>query len=296
MRMVVTGKTGQVARALNDLNAIHGHELVFIGRPDADLAAPETLFAPILTQKPDIILSIGAYTAVDRAESEPDIAHRINAGGPEALGKIALELDIPIIHLSTDYVFNGNKSEPYVEDDATDPINVYGRSKLAGEQAIVAATSNHVILRTSWVYSPYGQNFVKTMLRLAQSRDSITVVNDQFGCPTSASDIARALFSIAERLNESSDLKLRGLFHMTAPNATSWAGFAEEIMARWQALGGRRAHIIPIGSATYPTAAARPANSRLNCEKLAATYGIKLNRWPKALEVCLNTLWIGADQ
>lgn len=199
MRLVVTGKNGQVVSALQAL-AGHDLEIVALGRPELDLAQPDTVSKALRDAKPDVVISAAAYTAVDKAESEPDIAFAVNRDGARAVAQAANDLGVPIIHLSTDYVFDGTKAGAYVEGDLTGPTSVYGRSKLEGEQAVSESTANYAILRTAWVYSEYGSNFVKTMLRLSESRDEINVVADQFGCPTSANDIAVAIVAIARKL------------------------------------------------------------------------------------------------
>ena len=289
MRILVTGTQGQVVTALKRA-ARADEEIITLGRPDIDLAHPRRLRAPVLAARPDVIVSAAAYTAVDKAESEPELAHAINALAPRQLAKIAAELRIPIIHLSTDYVFDGEKSEPYTEDDRTGPVSVYGRTKLLGEKGVRAATYNHAILRTAWVYSPYGANFVKTMLRLAQTRDEVSVVDDQWGCPTSADDIANIILMFAQCLLASPDDDLRGTFHVTAPDEATWAEFATAIFAGLNTRTGKNVIVNPIPTSAYPTPAKRPANSRLDGSKLKARYGIALPPWRKSLEPCLDAL------
>ncbi|HVZ29419.1 MAG TPA: dTDP-4-dehydrorhamnose reductase [Asticcacaulis sp.] len=286
MRILVTGTQGQVVTALKAANA----DVIALGRPDIDLAEPGSLRAPITAARPDVMVSAAAYTAVDKAESEPDLARAINGEAPGELARIAAELGVPLLHLSTDYVFNGARSEPYAEDDATGPVSVYGATKLMGEEAIRAATPNHIILRTAWVYSPFGGNFVRTMLRLAETRDEVNVVDDQLGCPTYAPDIARAVLAIARRAVADRSPCLRGTFHLTAPDETTWAGFAQAIFAGLTARGGKKVIVNPIPSSAYPTPARRPANSRLNGKKLEAAYGIVLPSWRVSLDACLDIL------
>jgi dTDP-4-dehydrorhamnose reductase len=190
-RLLVTGLKGQVARCLLERGALNEtFEIIAIGRPDLDLTKPNGIYGAVTAAKPDVIVSAAAYTAVDQAESEPELAHMINAVSAGKLATAAAKLNVPIVHLSTDYVFDGTKDSPYLEIDPVAPLGVYGRSKLLGEEAVAAATPNHAIVRTAWVYSPYGQNFLKTMLRLAESRDVVSVVSDQYGNPTAAHDIA----------------------------------------------------------------------------------------------------------
>lgn len=289
-RMVVTGRNGQVAQSILELGARRGFEVLALSRPGFDLAEPATIGPALRALAPDVVVSAAAYTAVDKAESEADLAMRVNRDGPRALAEAAGELGVPILHLSTDYVFDGTKPSPYVEDDPTAPINIYGLTKLAGEQAIAAASPNHVILRTAWVYSPFGANFVKTMLALSGKRDSLRVVADQIGRPTYAPDIAEAIFSVARRLGDDASPELRGVFHLSGADDASWYDFAASILAGSAARGGRPVMVEPIGSADYPTPARRPANSRLDGGKLARAFGVTLPSWRQSLEPCLDRL------
>ncbi len=285
MRVAVTGANGQIASALLERAVLKRHEVVALARPQFDLARPETIAPLLAAANVAAVVSAAAYTAVDKAESEPEKAQTVNAAGARALADAAAALGIPVIHLSTDYVFDGTKSRPYIESDATNPLGEYGRSKLAGEQAVLAAHGgNSAILRTAWVYSPFGANFVKTMIQLAIDRDEIGVVADQIGNPTSALDIADGVLAVAERLVADPSPELRGIFHLTAAGETSWAGFAEEVFAVSRRLGGQAARVRHITTAEYPTPARRPANSRLNCDKLAAVHGIRLPAWQRATE------------
>lgn len=290
MRIAVTGKQGQVVTALIERGAEAGVEIIAVGRPELDLADPASIRRVLSEIKPDAIVSAAAYTAVDKAESEPELAFAVNAKGPQALAEVADELGIPVVHLSTDYVFPGDKSGIYLETDATGPVSVYGQSKLAGEEAIAAAAANHAILRTAWVYSPFGANFVKTMLRLAETRDALNVVSDQHGTPTSALDIADAVIAIAKRLATDSDPKLRGTFHLTGSGDATWAEFAEEIFAGLKAKNGKEISVGRITTEEYPTPAKRPANSRLSTDKLKDTYGIVLPDWKRSTAVVLDRL------
>ncbi|OCJ34244.1 dTDP-4-dehydrorhamnose reductase [Agrobacterium tumefaciens] len=278
MRLAVTGKNGQVVSALQAL-AGPGLEIVALGRPELDLARPDTVFKALREAKPDVVVSAAAYTAVDKAESEPDIAFAVNRDGAKAVARAANDIGVPVIHISTDYVFDGTKTTAYVENDPTGPASVYGRSKLEGEHAVSENTENYAILRTAWVYSEYGSNFVKTMLRLSESRDEVNVVADQFGCPTSANDIAIAIVSIAKRLATDPSAHLRGVFHMSGTGETNWADFAKQIFAFSAENGGKSIVVNDITTAQYPTPARRPANSRLDCCKLEEVYGIRLPEW-----------------
>jgi len=286
MRIVVTGgPEGQVLQSLVERGLVAGHEIIALGRPELDLAAdPSFISSTLASSCPEAVVSAAAYTAVDKAEDEPDLAFAINARGAGAIARAASDLGVPLVHLSTDYVFNGSKRSPYTEKDATDPVSVYGASKLAGEEAVLSGHSGAAILRTAWVYSPFAANFVKTMLRLAESRDEVSVVGDQQGNPTSALDIADAILEIIAKLGSSSDRKFSGIFHMTGQGDTSWAGFAEAIFAASMAAGGETASVRPIPTSEYPTKAQRPTNSRLDNSKLWETYGLRLPAWQRSLE------------
>ncbi len=290
MRILVTGKEGQVDTSLQALGEKLGLEIIRIGLPEIDLSQPETLEAPVREARPEVIISSAAYTAVDKAETEAGLAQRINGDAPGTLARLAAELDIPILHLSTDYVFAGDKDGAYVETDTPAPASVYGKTKLSGEDQIRAATDNHVILRTAWVYSPYGNNFVKTMLRLGETRDELNVVADQYGCPTYAPEIARALLAVAQQVALDRDPTLRGTFHLTGQGETNWAEFAEAIFTGAEARGRKRVRVQSIPSSQYPTPAKRPSNSRLNGDKLDDTYGLRLDPWQDSLDVCLSQL------
>ncbi|MFK4259636.1 dTDP-4-dehydrorhamnose reductase [Agrobacterium tumefaciens] len=289
MRLAVTGKNGQVVSALQAL-AGPDLEIVTLGRPELDLARPDTVLKALREAKPDVVVSAAAYTAVDKAESEPDIAFAVNRDGAEAVARAANDIGVPIIHISTDYVFDGTKATAYVENDPTGPASVYGRSKLEGEQAVSESTDNHAVLRTAWVYSEYGSNFVKTMLRLSESRDEINVVADQFGCPTSANDIAIAIVSIARKLATDPSAHLRGVFHMSGTGETNWAGFAKQIFAFSAENGGKSVVVNDITTEQYPTPAQRPANSRLDCSKLEEVYGIRLPEWRTSTRAVMAAL------
>lgn len=291
MRIVVTGKSGQVDTSLKALgDQLSNVDVVQIGLPEIDLSRPETLEGQIRATQPHVIVSSAAYTDVDKAEFEVELAMKINGDAPGELARIAQELNIPILHLSTDYVFAGDKDGVYIESDAPAPASVYGASKLVGEEKIAAATKNHVILRTAWVYSPYGANFVKTMLRLGESRDELNVVSDQSGCPTYAPEVAQALIHIARRAAVDPSPSLRGVFHLTGQGQTNWAGFAEAIFAGAQRRGRKSAKVNPIPTSEYPTPAKRPANSRLSSEKLKSIYQIELDPWETSLDQCLDVL------
>jgi dTDP-4-dehydrorhamnose reductase len=268
-----------------------GVEVIALRRPDLDLAVPKTVAPALRAARPDVIVNTAAYTAVDQAESEPDLAMRVNGEAAGEAARAAAALGIPVIQLSTDYVFDGALDRPYREDDATGPISAYGASKLAGEQAVAAATNNHAILRTAWIYSPFGKNFVRTMLRLGAERDEVGVVADQAGCPTGALDIADAIFTVARNLtSRTDDASLRGVFHMSAAGEAVWADVAEAIFAERERHGGKSVRVKRIATADYPTPARRPANSRLDCGKLALAHGVRLPEWRGALRACVARL------
>lgn len=292
MRIAVTGRAGQVVQSLIERGAAAGHVVVPVGRPELDLASGDgaAIRAALAAARPDAIVSAAAHTAVDKAESEPDLAFAINAAGAGHVAAAAAALGVPLVHLSTDYVFSGEGTRAWREDDPTGPKGVYGASKLAGEAAVLAAQPNAAVLRTAWVYSPFGANFVRTMLRLAETRDELGVVADQIGNPTSALDIADAVLAVAANLVARPDPALRGTFHMTGSGETSWAGFAEAIFAEAAARGGPSARVNPIATAAYPTPAARPANSRLDGAKLAAVHGVRLPDWRASLAVVVARL------
>lgn len=278
MTLLIVGKSGQVARALERDARNRGIQHALIGRPTFDLEAFDELPA-----ETGVVINAAAYTQVDRAEDESDRAHAINA---IAAGKLAgaTPREGVVIHFSTDYVFAGDQRLPYVEDDPVAPINVYGASKLEGEKAVLAAHPRAVILRTSWVYSASGANFVRTMLRLAKTRDQINVVADQHGCPTFARDLAAAALNIADRP------ETFGVFHCAGEGETTWAGFAEEVFRLSAALGGPSAAVRPITTAEFPTRAKRPQNSRLECSKLDRHYGVRLPHWRNSLAECVREI------
>ncbi len=295
MRLLVTGQSGQVLTALVERGREAGIEVIPVGRPALDLAAPGDLVALFRPWKPDVVVNAAAYTAVDQAESEPELAMAVNGAGAGVVAAAAKALGCPVIQLSTDYVFDGAKPEPYVESDPVGPIGAYGRSKLAGEEAVAAANPDHAILRTAWVFAANGKNFVRTMLRLAESRSEVSVVADQRGCPSYAPDIADGVIAVARNLvGKRDNPELRGVFHLCGSGETDWAGFAEAIFAEAQARGGPAARVRRIATADYPTPARRPANSRLDGSKLKAVHGVVLPHWRDALGRCLDRLLGGS--
>jgi dTDP-4-dehydrorhamnose reductase len=284
MKIVVTGREGQVVQSLLEKAAERPDlEVIALGRPELNLADPETIRKAIVNAKPDVVVSAAAYTAVDQAEDEPEIALAVNAAGAAAVAEAAKACGAPVIHLSTDYVFAGDSDRPYVETDPTGPRSVYGSSKLEGERLVARANPQHIILRTAWVYSPFGKNFVKTMLRLAETRDGLSVVSDQWGNPTSALDIAEAVIRVADHLAAKPDFAGYGVYHLVGTGDINWSGFARGIFAENTKHGGPTAEVTDIATADYPTKAARPANSRLSTEKFSTTFGWSMPHWQASL-------------
>ena len=292
IRVVVTGIEGQVVRALAARSQDYPDiGLTFLGRPEINLEKPEQVGVAIRDLKPDAVVSAAAYTAVDQAEDEQVIAMIVNGIAPGEIARAAADCGAPIIHLSTDYVFAGDGDVAYDESNPTGPVTAYGRTKLAGEQAIIEAIAEHVILRTAWVYSPYGKNFVKTMLSLAETRSDLTVVDDQHGNPTEAHDIADGIFAVLGRLRVQSGNKSNyGIFHMAGADETTWCGFANEIFSLSDAMGGPSANIAPTTSDAYPTKAPRPANSRLNSSKFTQQFQHTLPGYKASLARVLRDL------
>lgn len=296
MRIAITGRAGQVARAMGEAAAQAGVELIVLARPEFDLECPETIGALLEAAAPDVLVNAAAYTAVDKAEQDEDRAMALNAHAPGILAAAAARRALPFVHLSTDYVFDGTKTVPYHPTDDTAPLNAYGRSKRAGEGAVRAENPRHVIVRTSWVYDGTGRNFLTTMRALAATRPEIAVVSDQFGCPTFAPDLARGLIGIARAITGAREDDARfGTHHLAGAGDTSWAGFAAAIfdLARVNGVGvsGVGApRIRPIRTADYPTPATRPANSRLDCASTRAAFDVALPFWGEALARCLAAL------
>ncbi|MCV0396052.1 MAG: dTDP-4-dehydrorhamnose reductase [Rhizobiaceae bacterium] len=286
MRILVTGKAGQVALSLKERAASRPDmEVTALGRPELDLEKPATVGEAIRQARPDLVVSAAAYTAVDKAEDEPDLARAVNVDGAEAVAAAAAAAGAPVIHLSTDYVYSGELDRPWREDDATAPLGVYGRTKLDGEAAVAAANPRHLILRTAWVYSPFGRNFVRTMLMLAEQRDTVNVVADQIGNPTSALDIADAVLALAARGDGPP-----GVYHLAGSGEASWAEVAKHVFAVSAAEGGPSAAVTPIRTDEYPTKARRPANSRLDQAKMRATFGWVSPDWRESVAVVVKRL------
>ena len=285
MKMLLVGKNGQVGSSLVDqLNTLTDITLLALDRVQLDITDATKVDQLVAEFQPDIIINAAAYTAVDKAEQEQKLAYAINRDGPCNLAVAAQKVDATIIHISTDYVFSGDKSGSYSETDDTQPQGEYGRSKLAGEKAVAAACAKHVILRTAWVFGEHGNNFVKTMLRLAKTRDTLAVVADQFGGPTYAGDIASAIVSIAKQI--ASNNPAYGIYHYSGFPQVSWHDFAQSIftIAQNQGFLNQAINVNKISTQDYPTPVKRPANSRLNCDKINKTFGIQQSDWQTALK------------
>ena len=289
--ILVLGERGQVARALRRVLPDDG-SAIFAGREVADLSRPGTVQGLIQRTRPKVVINAAAYTAVDKAESEPELAMAVNATGPGAAARAAAEVGAAFVHYSTDYVFDGEAARPYVETDPTAPLGVYGRTKLQGEVAVVQANPRHVILRTAWIYGADGGNFVRTMLRLAAEREEIGVVDDQRGQPTFADDLAAVGAHVAESLSSDDRPELYGIFHAAGSEDLTWCGFARAIMAASAARGGPSCRVKAITSADYPTPVRRPADSRLSSDRLRTVHGIAPGSWRYGLDTTLDRLLV----
>ncbi|MGH6926249.1 MAG: dTDP-4-dehydrorhamnose reductase [Propylenella sp.] len=285
-RLLVFGSTGQVGRELARAAWPAGMAATFLDRRAADFARPEALSGIVSRQKPDAIIIAAAYTAVDAAESDEETATMVNAVAPGSIARSAAALSVPTVYISTDYVFDGEKGGRYVEQDAVNPINAYGRSKLAGEIAVRAANPRHLILRTSWLYSAHGTNFLRSMLKLAATRKEATIVADQYGCPTAAADLAQAIARIAPLLFDA-DTRW-GTYHLAGESETTWHGFAEAIFAELAKRGLRRPINRAISTAEFPRPARRPANSRLSSAAFRRAFGIRLPGFEAAVPRVLD--------
>lgn len=292
-RILIVGNGGQLGRELERIFAGIG-PIVAVDRESVDLADAGQSRALVRHAEPDVILNAAAYTAVDRAESEPELAHAINAQAPRILAEEAFHRKALLVHYSTDYVFDGSKPEPWIETDTPSPLNVYGASKLAGEQAVQKTGGRFLIFRTSWVYGPHGNNFLLTMLRLGRERDRLSIVDDQVGAPTTSIELARATHAIVTGIlagRFGSPASCCGLYHMTCGGSVSWFGFAQAIFARAvELMGAKSPQLTPIPTSGYPTAAARPRNSVLSNGKLHARFAVQLPPWQSALEEVLREL------
>ena len=274
--ILVFGARGQVGRELTALAAARGLPVVGLSRAEADITNDITVRAALDVHRPAAAVNAAAYTAVDRAEKEPEAAAAANVTGPAILAAACAAAGVPLIHLSTDYVFDGAKKSAYVENDKIAPLGVYGRSKAEGEAKVREVLPRHVILRTSWVYGAYGKNFLKTVLKLAVEREELRMVADQFGCPTATADIAEAILAVVRKLAEA---KVSGTYHFAGSGRTNWAGFAAEIVRRQAVFTGRSPRIVEIKTAEYPTAARRPMNSELDSSRFRAAFGYVAGPW-----------------
>jgi dTDP-4-dehydrorhamnose reductase len=289
-RILVTGGQGQLASAL----AISS-DVDRVGRPTFDFDHPETIAAAFRAAAPRLVVNAAAYTAVDAAENDAEAAYRANRDGPAILAALCAEADVPLIHISTDYVFDGGKTDPYVESDPVSPQGVYGASKLAGEQAVLQSNAKAVILRTAWVYAATGKNFVRTMLTVGKTRDRLTVVADQHGCPTAAADLADAVLAIVARLDQTGwTPAYRGIFHAAGTGATNWFGLAVATFEEAKRHGMAVPSVAPIQTADWPTPAKRPANSRLDCTRLYDVFGVRLPQWRDSLTRTVDAIFATA--
>jgi dTDP-4-dehydrorhamnose reductase len=289
-KILVIGRIGQVGHELARAPWPAGLAAEFVERDQLDLARPADVKAAVAAMQPRLVINAGAYTAVDQAETEREAAFAVNRDGPAALADVCREIGAALIHVSTDYVFDGAKPGPYTEDDPASPLSIYGASKAAGDAAIAARLDRHVILRTSWIYSAVGHNFVKTILRLGAERDELRVIDDQHGAPTAAAEFARAAIHIAAAIDAGKEDGF-GVFNFTGAGATTWYGFAREIFAGAAERGAKvPLRVRPIATEDYPLPAPRPRNSRLDCARIARTYGLVAKPWRESLSDCLDEL------
>jgi len=295
-RILVTGASGQVGSAAVRSLASLG-EVIAPARDRLDMADPTSIRSVMREVRPRWVVNAAAHTAVDKAESEPELAFALNAEAPRVLGEEAREIGAGVIHFSTDYVFDGSGERPWVETDPTGPLNVYGRSKLAGEQALAATGATHFIFRTSWVYGATGKNFLLSILRMAREREVLRIVADQHGAPTWSEDLARLAAHVIAQVDKNGEdslpNNLSGVYHAGGSGQTTWFGFASAAvdMLREQNPGAMLASVEPIATADYPTPARRPANSRLDCTKLAAVFGIRMLDWQESLRQVMQQLY-----
>jgi len=290
MKMLITGAHGQLGRDIIDQSQSKGYQVQAPSEDDLDITDLGKVDHIITHLQPDLVINTAAYTQVDKAESEAAVAFKVNKTGCTHLARICTKNHIPLVHISTDYVFDGRKGTPYIETDSISPLGVYGRSKAEGESEIRSILKEHIILRTSWLYGIYGQNFVKTMLNLATRKQKIRVVSDQYGSPTNAADLARAILTISDRLHPGSDIDW-GTYHYCGRGVISWHTFAEKIMDLARLHGGiRTAQVEPVTTADYPTRAVRPVYSALDCGRISKHFGLDPQPWQKSLEITIRKL------
>jgi dTDP-4-dehydrorhamnose reductase len=283
MRILVTGCNGQVGFLLKEMLS-NKVELLALTRQELDITNENLVKDTVSNFKPNVVINAAAYTAVDKAEIEDELAFAINSDGPEYLAKAASRVNASLVHLSTDYIFEGNKSRPYLETDPVNPQGIYGKSKLAGENAVIKHCQKHIILRTAWVFGEHGNNFVKTMLRLGKERDALSIVSDQFGGPTYAGDIATAIIKIVDKIHTCKQIKW-GVYHYSGMPHVSWYEFSENIFAKAKQKGvlENTPKLSAISTAEFPTPAQRPGNSKLNCKAIEAEFGIMPSNWQAEL-------------
>ena len=288
MRILVIGAGGQLGWELCNKGVEHGLDILPVDLPDFDITKPSAIKNTVDQAGASLVINAAAYTAVDQAEKESDLAFKVNRDGPAYLASICAEVEIPLIHISTDYVFDGNKKNPYLETDPVSPLGVYGRSKAAGEAEVRAGLAEHVILRTAWLYGVHGHNFVKTMLRLGREKESLRVVADQYGCPTYAADLADAVLAISEKFLKNHKLAW-GTYHYCGNGVTTWHGFAKrifELAKNFDSIVLKE--VVPVKTEEYPTPAKRPANSVLDCSLLVRNFGIQPRPWTESLADMIN--------
>jgi dTDP-4-dehydrorhamnose reductase len=290
--ILLFGGDGQLGREMVRVSAARAVPLAALSRAQADITDRAAVGNAIERHDPTLVVNAAGYTKVDLAETEADAAHRANAVGPGILAATCARAGVPLIHISTDYVFDGEKPGPYVEGDKIAPINVYGASKAAGEQAVRDAAPLHVIIRTSWIYGEFGQNFLKTMIQLAAKNDELRVVADQRGCPTSTPDLADAILAIAPQLLGAKGIS--GTYHFAGSGATTWHGFASRIVAAQAPLTGRAPRVTPITTAEFPRPARRPANSELDCSLIARVFGVRGRPWTEDADAITQAV-VGAN-
>ena len=292
IKIIVTGCNGQVGTELMGLAAGYGMDAMGVDHEELDITDAEAVSRLLEQQQPQAVINAAAYTAVDKAESEPELAFAGNRDGPANLAATCAEQGVPLLHISTDYVFDGSRQGAYNENDVVSPLGVYGASKQAGDLAVQEGCEQSIILRTSWVFSAHGNNFVKTMLRLGQDRELLSVVADQFGCPTAARDIARTLYSMLLANIDAGNKGRWGIYHFCQPEPINWHGFAEAIFAeaRSQGIALKVSELKPISTQEYPTAAQRPANSVLDCSKIENDLKLTIRPWSESLAEVIGEL------
>jgi len=288
--ILVTGRTGQLAAALADAAPAYGLNLQCLERPILDIGHPASIAHAFSTHSPSLVINTAAYTDVDAAEDDPAAAYRANRDGPAELARLCAAAGIPMIQVSTDYVFDGRKGAPYIESDVTAPQSVYGASKLAGERAVLTLCPRAVVLRTAWLYSPIGKNFVRTMLAAGERNSNLRVVADQIGCPTSAQDLSAAVLGVAGQLSDGWSDRYAGIYHAAGTGAATWHELATAIFAAATRHGRRTPSVEQISTQDWPTKAVRPPDSRLDCSRLAAIFGLRLPVWQDSVRHTVETI------